>query len=260
MKEESPISMIQVSPLLVESHTDNNGGNKRTIMRSTKLQSNQSLSSPVVKMSLCSMSLQVIWDDDPNLNNVSVSDDDLERSMNSHQFRVKEGTAFLSVDSDQNSGIVSKKNMIERINLVKDKLELVDRMDVDTKQTKKNKQSKLIVPFVNLPSQDPTNIHGIPCLIRVYSGLPQNNISSHSPIQSNINIRTQTYLDVNGALIHILPAVYTKAIDESYKLCCIEVQTQNQPILPHVPKRILKFPHFLENVLIGVCELNIVSC
>lgn len=233
MKNAS-IVLVQVSPihhLVYNNESASLGSNVKNGER-------QICAAPLVKYVLCSMSLQIIWDDDLDENSYSYYYDTPNQSRS--RLHVRTGTAFIREQSDQ--GHINSKATIENIEILK------KRLANEAEATK-----MLILPTVNLPSQDPSsnnNENGIPCLIRVYSGFHQKRESSYN--SHNTLAETEITPSMDGALFQVLPSVAATAIHTKSRLCSIAFKNQSIPMNAIELNRVLT----LEESLSGICKLN----
>jgi hypothetical protein len=256
-----PLSLIQVSPLILKNCDEANTTKKE------HYKDNESLSSPLVKLNLYSMPIKVMWDDHDdndygerkcNDQNNLKSNNSVEIQMNEskedirRKFQACQGTLYIN-SNDENK--YSKKDIIDRIRmqLVRKRIKMRETSGQEDPHIDRLEQgiNPLVLPMMILPSQDPSNSNGIPCLIRVFSGCNQRGIPHYNPAKHS---KENPAHIMDGTLVQILPPIISTAIDRKLQLCCVETKTKT----PTFPKQILKLNHniSLKDSLSGISELN----
>jgi len=249
MSEASPLSLIEVSPLVLW----NVGGSDSDHCEKHR----ESISSPFVKLNLYSRSLRVIWDK----HSESCRDDE---KKNVRIFETSQGTAYVCDNAHSRMDRAGEKEaLIEKV-----ETDLL-RRDAELRKTYYGKETswstpheiararKTVLPIVIIPSEDPSDVNGIPCLIRVYSSFRQARIPSCSRKR---NISADVAIEiVDGSIVQILPPIIATAIDTKLQICCVSMQSN---IASEVsicrPKRALKFTSAfsLEDSFLGLSELK----
>jgi len=247
-KSSLALSLVQVSPLVIENDEPTNNSQSN----------NLSLSSPLVKLWLYSMNLKVIWDDGSedeadccNRDQEKSSHDFQTQQTTNHndymrfandymkeyrQLKVLKGAAFICNDSNDGT------------------LDLVQRG-----RTAFTEKGKAILPMVSVASQDPSSIDGISCLLRVYS-IPISRLSSSTGKRVHI---------VDGTLIQILPPICVTYINNKLNLTCAKTQSIPANAISTSPKFVRKLS--LQNDVLGIMDVtrchedliddeNILSC
>ncbi len=263
MNETLTLPLIEVSPLVLLGKKNNNSGGKSYHFEKFR----QSISSPLVKLSLYSKSLGVIWDKcdekecDLSFRNISSKDccdypnnftDESKRKI--RKFEILQGTAYLCNESRINRA--DKQALIQRV-----KMEL--RNDVELRTTYEKEASWIrlhdtvrrqimVLPTVAIPSENPSDVNGIPCLIRVYACSNRGRKSNCKPKDASIRI-------VDGSMVQVLPPTIAIAIDRKLQTCCVLMQSDNFSVaLSNRPQQALLFaPSIsLEDLFLGVSELQ----
>ena len=164
----------------------------------------EQLSSPTIKLHLQQIikgsngQLQILWDDESS----SRSPENVENAKEDAVMRISSGTIYLSEGSSSSCEIINNA-----------------QSEIDKCQ---------IVPFVMMPSSNPLNVDGVPCMIRAYS-IPycQRLEETATSIASSSSIRTShrgNYISdrcfiSNGTLVQIAPPVVSNWIDGKEHVC-----------------------------------------
>jgi len=183
--ESVPLFLIQVSPILTKTETYV-----------------EQLSSPTIKLHLQDISegsnsqLLLLWDHEDSLQSALPlsTKEEHEESRNDHSLlRISAGTIYSSKESSS--------QRCERIK---------------TKESERNES--LIVPFVMLPSSNPLNVDGVPCLLRGYS-IPYCRRFDQSEITSHDNLISNRFFICNGTIVQVAPPVNTEWKDRQEQVC-----------------------------------------
>ena len=88
------------------------------------------------------------------------------------------------------------------------------------KSSKEHTGRELLFPTVMIPSSDPTNLDGVPCIVRVFSA-PHVQEFEENYDARNENIRDEIVRIHNGTHVQILPRITCDWISEDRQLCRI---------------------------------------
>ena len=144
------------------------------------------LSSPVVKSYLSSQRLRVFWDVD------MCGDHSAEENCRYHlnKLKVYGGTACIGEDSKSSQHNYMKNNDFQQC---------------------------LDLPVTSLPSQDPTALSGIPCVLRVYQYWDGPNKIDHSKREE------EGFVVSDHTLIQIMSPIFATILNQTRRFCSIEV-------------------------------------
>ena len=235
------LSLIQLSPIIASSST-----NVPDVPR---------LSSPTAKIYLLEIyhqknrnlpgppgtgtGLQIIWDKDEESDGTvsGASDGTLSCSPQEHSLHVahektKTSTEMLKERENQSqsrltvsSGTLFCNNTSTSTGTGTGR---VDRGKSKSSQEEHNRNSSTrVVPIIMLPSQDPTDANGIPCVVRGYS-IPYCNYqegtaertSTSTPAHFS-NSHSHSFEITNGTLVQILPPIEAEWINQDQQLCAV---------------------------------------
>ena len=211
-----PLAVIQVSPILTLTENDH------PVHQLT-------LSSPIVKLHLDQLcqneinSLRIIWDD-ASINTSRMEgplDNDNDNDIHIHISHATEETRRLGVSGGT---LFSIKHDFDKI-----KSNQVQVQQLQQHQTPQHLGSRL-VPYIILPSQDPTNANGIPCLIRGYSipycSTQHNANAKRAAVGVTCTSTRSAHHPVsmtNGTLVQILPPVLSQSMNREDQTCTVQI-------------------------------------
>ena len=186
--ESVPLCLIQVSPILTttESYVEQ-------------------LSSPTIKLYLQNIAegnntqLKLSWDDEGSMQSslpLSKKEDKKDCRNDHAVMRISAGTIYSSKKSIQSC---------ERIKTIFHK-----------------KEDSQIIPLMMLPSSNPLNVDGVPCILRGYSipycrRFDQPNTAHHE------NLISDRFFVGSGAIVQITPPVISNWMDRKEQLCRVSI-------------------------------------
>jgi hypothetical protein len=158
--------------------------------------------------------LGIIWDEELQQTTQCqrVVEDRTSKQCKSCTFKRRKGTAF-SIGKDNYDETRNVQKIKMKINYIHDRIAEINGGQL--KQT--------ILPMMIIPSQDPSDINGIPCIVRVFSDFLDSDEIRIYPSKNNLSATTA----VPEGRILILSHVVAHAFDNVHHLCCIDMKPED---------------------------------
>jgi len=205
-----PLSLIQVSQLV----------------HGTFNSATDTLIAPFVKLHLESFSrsssLRAIWDKS-NWSNID------EKGL----WRVFCGSAYQATQHD---------NELANFNEVENYRE-------DARSSSQQDATVVPLPIMILPSSDPTNLFGIPCIVRIYSApYWKTKFQINKRITDDSSVTSQSVAIVGGTAVQVLPPIYAATINVVDRVCLARIQPSS---ITSRNRLVFKYRHSLKDVTLG---------